>query len=75
MSQVPTIATHTAVPRPSFSAMTVESADPTTGHYMAWLGGIDASGCSMGNSSFSNNHFGANGSKRTIPGRLGGGLT
>ena len=67
MSQVPTTAMHVAEPRPSFCALA------TT--YMAWLGGIEANDCLQDHKSITRNHFGTNGSKRTVPGHLGGGLT
>lgn len=74
MSQVPTFAPFVAVPRPSFCAAAVTSAD-TTSMYMTWLGGVDAKGCSLDNQSITSNHLGTDGSKRTVPGHLGGGLT
>jgi hypothetical protein len=74
MSKVAIFAPFVAVPRPSFCAAAVTSAD-TAPKYMTWLGGVDARGCSLDNQSITSNHSGTNGSKRTIPGHLGGGLT
>lgn len=74
MSQAPTFAPFVAAPRPSFRAAAVSSVE-TTPMFMTWLGGVDAKGCSLDTQSITSNHSGTNGSKRTIPGHLGGGLT
>jgi len=74
MSQVPTFAPFVVETRPSFRTTEIAATDTTT-MYMTWLGGIDAKGCSLDDQFVTSNHSGANGSKRTTPGHLGGGLT
>lgn len=75
MSKVPTFAPFVAAPRTPLCATEVALAETTAVTYMPWLGGVDVTGCSFVHQASSSNHIGTNGSKRTTPGHLGGGLT
>lgn len=75
MSKVATLTPFVAAPRPSFRATDFAMAEATTVTYMAWLGGIDVNDCSFVHQASTSNLIGTDGSKRTNPGHLGGGLT
>ncbi|RLE16209.1 MAG: hypothetical protein DRJ50_15270 [Actinobacteria bacterium] len=75
MKKVPTLAPFVAAPRSSFHATEFAMAETTTVTYMPWLGGIDVNACSFVHQANTSNLIGTDGSKRTNPGHLGGGLT